>query len=731
MNFRLRRRRRSDEGAILIIAIFVVAVVAVVTGAVLTRGDGSLRATVALRDVARSSYAADAAAQVAINGLRTGYNVGNGEPNPWYYTNVAGTGCFGYDGSGSSTTPKNTLVLDGLIPKQAGETQSAMSAAVVCEPEEATGAQGSAVPINSSNKPGYAIVALGDRTTKTGGNITAAQTLNVHGGVYANGNISGPVALDAGDAKATGSCSATTVVAPSTKRCSDSPPAAAALNDPNYNHELGSTVPDLQQPPTSCTGGVAEFAPGYYDSAQALNTAMGLCRVMWFKPGNYYFDFHDETCANVCPDNLFAGTTNVWTIPRGVDVLGGTPTNPTTGAVLSRPPSPLPANADGLIPGNCQSPITNINAQGVQFVFGGNSRLFLDGNGSSGARMELCATYHANRPPIELYGLKTGSTPTSAQANGLLPSGSVTTTQPQGTWTNATAAAVSADGGAEATWTTTGNGTKNGTITVPGFTPVQNVPAGAILTGASLRVKHKDVANASTVTVQVTGAPAATGTFNVPVRNTTSGVDTVNLATADPTQFQALQKQVHDYGYSGARLVYAVKVTTNGNNTVTLDSLALDLTYYVPVLRGEQGTCIETGTSCPVLGTDPSGNNKINMYLQGTTYVPYGHMSIVLSNFSAEVAKFGVVTRSVSFSVNTGNPRYTGPVFEIPDDSPGFGFERTLVRLKVYLCPGVTSGCTPGGGELALESRVELFDEGGTPGPPYREVTVLNWSHTR
>ncbi len=247
---------------------------------------------------------------------------------------------------------------------------------------------------------------------------------------------------------------------------------------------------------------------------------------------------------------------------------------------------------------------------------------------------------------------------------------------------------MSADGGAEATWTTTGNGTKNGTITVPGFTPVQNVPAGAILTGASLRVKHKDVANASTVTVQVTGAPAATGTFNVPVRNTTSGVDTVNLATADPTQFQALQKQVHDYGYSGARLVYAVKVTTNGNNTVTLDSLALDLTYYVPVLRGEQGTCIETGTSCPpILGTDPSGNNKINMYLQGTTYVPYGHMSIVLSNFSAEVAKFGVVTRSVSFSVNTGNPRYTGPVFEIPDDSPGFGFERTLVRLKVYLCP--------------------------------------------
>ncbi len=46
---RLTRRRRDDDGAILIIAILLVTVVAMVTGVVLTRGDGSLRATVALR----------------------------------------------------------------------------------------------------------------------------------------------------------------------------------------------------------------------------------------------------------------------------------------------------------------------------------------------------------------------------------------------------------------------------------------------------------------------------------------------------------------------------------------------------------------------------------------------------------------------------------------------------------------------------------------------------------
>src|SRR5687768_14638940 len=130
----MRRRRvpghalADDRGAILVFAILVITVVAVVTGFVLTRGDGSLRATVALRDATRSSYAADAAAQVAVNGLRTGYNLGNGEPNPWYYTNVGGTGCFGYDGSGASTTPKGTLTLDNLVPEQVGETQQAVSA---------------------------------------------------------------------------------------------------------------------------------------------------------------------------------------------------------------------------------------------------------------------------------------------------------------------------------------------------------------------------------------------------------------------------------------------------------------------------------------------------------------------------------------------------------------------------------------------------------------------------
>lgn len=702
---RILRRPRGDRGAMLVLAIIVITVVAVVTGVVLTRGDGSLRATVALRDVARTSYAADAAAQVAVNALRTGYNTGNGEPDPWYYTNVSGTGCFGYDGVAPNTTAIDSLVMNGLIPKASGETQQAMSARVECTPDDATGAQGSAVPINSQNKPGYAIVTLN-------GPLTTADTLKVHGGVYSNSTISGPVSLDAGDAWAFGACAQTTVTAPATKHCN----SGQKISDPNYSNDLGGVVPALRTPPTSCTGGVAVFQPGYYDNASQLNAATTLCSVAWFKPGTYYFDFHDGTCANVCPDNLYAGSTNVWNI-NGATVVGGTPTN-ASGAVIASPPT------NPTFPGSCQSPITDTSAVGVQFVFGNDSQIYIDQN----SRVELCGSYHADRPPIELYGLKTGSTPSAANANGLT-AGSVPT---PGAFTGASAGNLAAADGTAATWTTTNASTQTTTLTARGFAPGTSIPAGSVLTSATLKVVHQDASNAATsrptLTVKFPGAASASAPAPALTASPSMVTDTITFnSTTNGAIFNALQKEVHDNGYSGGLdVAYTANMKQIGSDR--LDALTLDLTYYVPVLRGQGGTCIDgTGSSCQFLSMK-NGNNKILFYLQGTTYVPYADVAIQLGNFSAEVAKFGIVTRQLEFAITNGNPSWTGPIFEIPDNSPGFGFETTLVRLEVYVCPGASCAT---GGELALKSKVRIFDEGGTPGPPNREVSVLSWSHTR
>lgn len=726
--------RRDDRGALLIIALLIITVVAVVTGVVLTRGDGSFRATIALRDVARTSYTADAAAQTAINALRTGYD-SFAPGTPRYFTNEEGAGCFGSRGtSGAYTAQENSLYLNGLIPEEAEGTQQEMSARVECEVDAETGAQGPQVIINSRNRPGFAIVALGDRNTQTGGTVTASELLRVRGGIYANGSISGPVSVEEGaDVTARGSCDQTVVLGGS-KTCR---PSVAAIDDPPFIDELGGVVPEFRKPPTTCTSGVATFEPGYYDSAAAMNEAMNLCRVMWFKPGPYYFDFRDETCTNFCPDGIYTGTTNVWTIPRGKDVLGGTPWNPVTKRQLALPPSPLPSNGDGLIPGNCRSPIDDPTPNlGVQFVFGANSRLYLDGNGSTGARMELCGSYNLRRPPILLYGLKTGDNLSATPDLGrdISHGGAVVST---GAFTGASVNSLKV-GGAGATWRTTSGSASSTTLRVNGFTPTASVKPGTIVTEATLKVTHKEPQTGTNFAGSV---KLTVGSWSVtaPVTATTTATTTsIPITGANLT---GLQNAVRDSGYVGATIEYTANARAN-NATTTVGPFVFDLKYSSPVLRGSQGTCVETGSTCPILSTDSSGNNKINMYLQGTTYAPYGIVKIVLSNFSAEVAKFGVIARQVSFSVNTGRPRFTGPVFQIPRETLAFGTDTTLVRLKVFVCPG--SSCASGG-EEALSAKVKIYDDHDDDGDDDdddgdnddglsagdRKITVLSWSHTR
>ena len=703
-------RKRNDEGVSLIFSILLVTAIALVVTALLTQGQGSLRATWAVRSVADSSYRAEGAAQVALNNLRLGAGFGSNPNEAAFDNGDDAAGCFG--NALSAIGDKDSMSLASSFYTSYGGL-GANSAYIECAGESGTGAQGSPVPVTSMNKPGYAIVTLG-------GPITASSPLKVHGGIYSNSNINGTLTLDAGNAYAVGTCSGTTVAATATKNCS---PSQAPIPDPGYVNELGGVVPGLQTPPTTCTSGVAVFNPGYYDDATALTTATKLCSVAWFKPGTYYFDFHNNGCANVCPANLFgSGTTptsDVWTIDG--NVVGGTPTNPTTGAVQSLPVTTWPTDSSGNpTAGTCQSPITSTSAVGVQFVFGNDSQVFMAKN----SQLELCASYHSNRPPVVVYGLKTGATPTLASAVNLAPSGSPTTatTSGTGTW--------SASSGTY-TWGTTGNGPKVGSITYGGFAPGSGIPAGSILTGATLKLTHSENDTADTATIQVTGAAAPAPTVAI-TKRAASTADSIDLTTQSSV-FNALQAQVHDNGFSGASVAFATKITQNGNKSDTIGGVSLSLQYYVPVLRGEAGTCVQTGTGgCTYFwNLLQTGNNKIVLYFQGTTYVPYGDMNFTLSNFSAEVAKFGIVARQLEFAINNGNPRYHGPVFEIPDDSPGYGYNSTIVDINVYLCNSATCTSSSTNKILALVARAQLWDNSGAPVAGDRGVNILSWSEQR
>jgi hypothetical protein len=97
---------------------------------------------------------------------------------------------------------------------------------------------------------------------------------------------------------------------------------------------------------------------------------------MAFTPGTYYFNF--------------PSTAPTWTVDTG-SLVGGTPA------------SALVAGQSPTIPGSCISPLTSTTVnQGVQFVFGGLSRMDVRGT----ARAELCGSYSATAPPVAVYGLK-------------------------------------------------------------------------------------------------------------------------------------------------------------------------------------------------------------------------------------------------------------------------------------------------------------------------------------
>ncbi len=710
------RTLRNDDGAILIIAIIVVTTVALVVGAVLTRGDGSVRATVALRQVAGTTYAADGAARIAINGLRTGYNSGDAEPAGWAFNNATGTGCFGYNSAGST---EDDVQLPGFYPAPKSSGLGATSAYVECTAEDATGAQGSAVPINVANKPGNAILTLGSGgeaglTFKTNGSNGA---FRVRGGVWSNSNI---VRENNGTLESTESirahsgCSPTSAMQAPVVDCS-----SGTVPDPNYASDLdlaGAPVPDLRTPPSGCGSGSVTLQPGYYDDATKLNalTPNGSSNCfIHFTPGSYYFDFHNSSSGYT----MAGDSAHVWNVNSGT-IVGGTLTSDTT------------------VPGRCVNPIDDVTAQGVQLVFGGDSRIVVD----KGAVMELCASYHANRPPIAVYGQKTGTATQTVVggANALTTSGTPTVTAAgaEGTFVGATAAALQDAGGGSATWFRPAGGANNvsRTISMSGFTPSSTIPKGSVLTEARLVVRHKSAQNnsgtASTILLTPTGGTALTPVDLV--RPGTLTTQTVDLRPDHSSVFNALRQQVHDNGYTGAKVDFTATIAKNlgAAATAELDAARLELTYYAPSLRG-QTTAAIPGNTVATPGGEPVlkalGNTTL-VYIQGTTYTPLASLDLQLNNISESVFRFGVIARSLRI-FETASFSYPGAVIELPDNSPGWGFNGTIAQLKVYLCPGAST--CDATGELSLIARVQLWDPTGTPVAKQRQVTVLSWSHQR
>ncbi len=667
-----RRGKGDDAGAALPMVLILVTVIAVVLGALLSFADTSVRTTVNLRDQAASAYTADGALQAGINAIRN-----------TTFTGAAGEHCFG---------ASDTLTLPNF--------GSAGSAAVSCTADPAK-VQIQCPSLSVCNRPGNAILTLG-----TGGedglNIQqpTGSSFKVHGIVYSNSNIrvvNG--SLDTNTAVyARGACSGTIRSTPAPS-CGFAGSSVGA--DPGYAPELTSVPARQALPPCTRSGSLVTFQPGYYDDAAGLSAMMSSsskCKdsTFWFTPGTYYFDFHNS--AAVRPPSLPAGD-DVWTVDNG-SLVAGTPVDE-SGRIIAKPPVPAK------IPGACDNPIDDAKAVGVQFVFGGDSRLAV-----KAGQAEICGTYRADRPPVAVYGLTSGA---EAPVTATLVPGAVT-----GDFTGPAASLSTVDGNGAA-WVSPGKSGGSATLTATGFAPAVAPPAGTILTSAKIRVAHRNDQGATkdTRTAQFTPAGSTPITLNL----SAPGDGTPATDVTDVTN--QLAQAVYDGTFTGGQLSYGVTVKHDGTEVV--DALQLELTYTRPALRAESG-CTQlmypSSAACALVTTVNNSGNRF--YVQGTTYAPKAVLDVTLNNATEPIFRFGVIARSL-WVKETGSVTFTGAVIEVPDDSPGFVFG---VYLSAYVCPG-SSTCAPGG-TPAARARVAYVDGDPTnPVPGARQVSVLSWSGNR
>jgi len=508
-----------------------------------------------------------------------------------------------------------------------------------------------------------------------------------------------------------------------------SAPANAIPAEPNHDRpQTGFTYRPL---PVCDATSTVEFLPGYYDDAVGLSAMMsgvGPCAGKTFHfqanataPGFYYFDFHNSEGGGGLPSGP-----DVWTInDKDVQVVAGTPQGWTA--------SPFTAPT---IPGACVSPLTATSNNGVQFAFGGDSRFVVNAG-----QVELCGQYYADKPPITVYGITAGNDPAPVTAtlgtngSGSTPSGRVPFSPFSAlTATDGTAAAASLDG--------TG-GDSTASVAVQDFSTA-SLPAGAYLRSAHLRIVHRETVQSgeleslrATAVVDTSGSPVTVG----PVSLTTSPswrTDTV------PVPVSALERKAHAGTpvLSRAQIDAAVKKVQPASKPqnkvkVEIDSVHLVLSYKPPAVRAQTtsiagaANCVGTAPytdslNCALITTD---GRQSRLYIQGTTYAPKAALDISLTNVSSQVFRSGLVARSLRITV-TASSSYSGPVIEVPDDSPGRASAPLGVHFTAYVCPeGVScSGEPPGSGwSVAGQAQAEYADAAATPVAGSRTVTVQAW----
>lgn len=673
---RMRSRCQGEEGSALVLALIFLTVMSIVVTATLSLADVDFRNTSNVRDDRKTVYAADAALDAAINS---------------------------YAVTGTCPTPAT-----GVVPQVNGITPT-----VSCD------TAGGGAPVAPLNQPDLAISALATGA-EAGMTIVSGAVSAVRGGLYSNTSINTSSGANLYVAPpdrivTRAGCTGGGTVGPAPCETVTGPYAPG--NDPGYAKASATAPVTFVAAPTCPATEPVVFPVGTYNDRPALEAFMASCarRTYWFppagaigNPGVYYFDFADDSA---------------WTIPNGYTVVGGTLPAGVTGATVASAPAGHRCDENG---------------EGVQFVFGGASRMVVRGV------MELCAPYSdpaTTTPRVAVYGVRTGDPvppAPSPQTSSATPSTSVS-----GSQFSPAAGAYAPNDGSVATAPLPAGQTAS--ISASGF-DVSSIPATAVVNSASLTFRHSEaespppksgnsnynklalVATASSGALQATMQSAAcSGVPNCTKSLTTASTLHDDGPTALPAAF--LSKSAL------AGLAVAYKATSSGTDySASLDGVTLTVTYtpVVPVVPRyrSQGGCITnapyaqppdasapippTGT-CSLLTT--AGSNAA-LAVKGTIYAPVAAVDIQLVGTTYQVFGRGLIVRSLRSNVTSSIADCN--VVPPPDDDRCFPFQ--LPRATVSAAQKVLF-------TVKVDARTRLrslVQFNGPAAPTVQSWTVVN-----
>lgn len=639
----IRRLRRDEDGSVLIMALIFVTVMGLVVGAMADLASVNMRNTVNTRDQREAVYTANSGVNAAIEAFRQ-------NPDP--------------------DVCDQPLGINGLDDSDV---------LVTCIPTS-----GSSSGSPGSNQPPLALIALTADGAEPGFFADSGGQPYVVGGMYSNTTVSlsGSSTLTVeGPLVARNGCitdgTSSIVSDPAVTQCNIGTAAYANGADPLYTAAV-STVPTYRDVPSCPASGPVTMQPGTYNDGQALTDLFNDCagRVFHFRPasggsvGVFYFDFTN------------AGS-HEWTINNSATtVVGGT-------------------FRSGVNTGNAQTtPVgqrCNAQADGVQFIFGGDSRI----NVQAGS-VELCAQYDPTQTnqQIAIYGLDSrwpvAGTTSSPTYNAASTSGTEFANPDRARLIDGNEASATVSGA-----------TPSRTVTLNGF-DLSGIPAGSQIHSVDLRVRHHE--SITTGQLSLSGELTGTGaTFPCPsclTKSATATTQTVSATSAFPTR-DSLQN-----------LSFSYTLTKSGGNAAAtytgfLDGVNVVVSYTPPALRRQAG-CVATG---PYTGPSPgrcafitTSGAQTSLSIEGTVYAPLAAVDVQLTNVSGQVFGRGIIARVVRGQLTASStciPPTCSP-FRLPTPTSTSGPTEVVFLATVE-------------GNKRLRALVQFPGGGGAP-------TVRSWS---